>query len=104
MNKSMLRRLVPPLLVAPRLLLAVGGVAIYGLLASLAFRELHASPADLGEGITVLNGIVLGVLLVFRNNAAYDRWWEGRKLWGQLINDVRNLCLGSRALAAPRGD
>ncbi|ACB51800.1 UPF0187-containing protein [Crocosphaera subtropica ATCC 51142] len=35
--------------------------------------------------------IVLGLLLVFRTNTAYERYWEGRKLWGTLINTVRNL-------------
>lgn len=35
--------------------------------------------------------IVLGLLLVFRTNTAYERYWEGRKLWGSLINTVRNL-------------
>lgn len=43
-------------------------------------------------------GIVLGVLLVFRTNSAYERWWEGRKLWGQLVNDSRNLCMKVRSL------
>lgn len=37
--------------------------------------------------------LVLGGLLVFRTNTAYDRWWEGRKLWGQLVNDCRNLAI-----------
>ena len=41
---------------------------------------------------------MLGFLLSFRNNHAYDRWWEARKLWGQLVNDSRNLCLKVRAL------
>lgn len=99
--KPTFRHILPPLPVAPKLLLAVGGVCIYGLLVSLVFSRLESERINLGEGITVLNGIVLGVLLVFRNNAAYDRWWEGRKLWGQLINDIRNLCLASRSLAAP---
>lgn len=35
--------------------------------------------------------IVLGLLLVFRTNTAYDRFWEGRKLWGTLVNTTRNL-------------
>lgn len=34
--------------------------------------------------------LVLGLLLVFRTNTAYDRFWEGRKLWGTLVNTVRN--------------
>lgn len=38
-----------------------------------------------------LLGIVLGLFLVFRVNSAYDRWWEGRKLWGLLVNNTRNL-------------
>lgn len=38
-----------------------------------------------------LLGLMLGLLLVFRTNTAYDRWWEGRKLWGQLLNESRNL-------------
>ena len=40
-----------------------------------------------------LLGFVLSLLLVFRTNTAYDRWWEGRKLWGELINNSRNLML-----------
>lgn len=37
-----------------------------------------------------LLSFVLSLLLVFRTNTAYDRWWEGRKLWGKLVNDCRN--------------
>jgi putative membrane protein len=40
-----------------------------------------------------LLGFVISLLLVFRTNTAYDRWWEGRKIWGQLINDSRNLSI-----------
>jgi putative membrane protein len=38
-----------------------------------------------------LVGVALGLLLVLRTNASYERWWEGRKLWGSLINEERNL-------------
>lgn len=44
-------------------------------------------------GFHSLLGLVLGLLLVFRTNTANDRWWEGRKLWGQLVNDSRNLAI-----------
>lgn len=40
-----------------------------------------------------LLGFVLSLLLVFRTNTAYDRWWEGRKLWGKLVNDTRNFAI-----------
>ena len=38
-------------------------------------------------------GAVLGLLLVFRTNAGYDRWWEARKLWGGIVNQTRNLTI-----------
>ncbi|MBX7094124.1 MAG: hypothetical protein K1X56_05340 [Flavobacteriales bacterium] len=40
-----------------------------------------------------LVGFVMGLFLVFRTNTAYDRWWEGRKLWGSLVNVSRNLSI-----------
>jgi ion channel-forming bestrophin family protein len=46
-----------------------------------------------------VNGLALSFLIGFRNNHAYDRWWEARKLWGQLINENRNLCLKVQSLA-----
>lgn len=41
-------------------------------------------------------GVALGLLLVFRTNASYDRYWEGRKLWGGIVNETRNLIRGAR--------
>ncbi|WP_445452313.1 bestrophin family protein [Flavobacterium sp. 25HG05S-40] len=48
------------------------------------------------KNITIMHGMlgfVISLLLVFRTNTAYDRWWEGRKLWGSLVNNSRNLAL-----------
>lgn len=45
-----------------------------------------------------LLGIVLGLFLVFRTNSAYDRWWEGRRLWGGLVNSTRNLAMKLNAI------
>jgi putative membrane protein len=38
-------------------------------------------------------GVALGALLVLRTNAGYERWWEGRKLWGGIVNQSRNLVI-----------
>lgn len=43
-------------------------------------------------------GFVISLLLVFRTNTAYDRWWEGRRKWGELVNDSRNLSVKLAAL------
>lgn len=47
-----------------------------------------------------LVGTALGLLLVFRTNASYDRFWEARKLWGSIVNETRNLVRASSVLLA----
>ena len=42
-------------------------------------------------------GVVLGLLLVFRSSAGYNRWWEARVLWGSITNESRNLLVSARA-------
>lgn len=48
-----------------------------------------------------LLSFVISMLLVFRTNTAYERWWEGRKLWGSLVNNSRNLAIKLNAMLAP---
>ncbi|MGN7819504.1 bestrophin family protein [Chitinophaga sp. 22536] len=45
-----------------------------------------------------LLGFVISLLLVFRTNTAYDRWWEGRRQWGSLVNSSRNLAIKLHAM------
>lgn len=49
-------------------------------------------------------GFVISLLLVFRTNTAYDRWWEGRKLWGGLVNNSRNLAIKLSAIVKEEND
>lgn len=53
----------------------------------------HVEWGDKLMGIYSLVGFVLSLLLVFRTNTGYDRWWEGRKKWGELVNNTRNLAI-----------
>ena len=48
-----------------------------------------------------LLGIVLGLFLVFRTNTAYDRWWEGRRLWGSMVNNTRNIAFKLNSFLSP---
>jgi ion channel-forming bestrophin family protein len=59
----------------------------------LDYFKLHETEFKLNIHMHSLMGIVLGLFLVFRTNTAYDRWWEGRKLWGGLVNSTRNFAL-----------
>ena len=64
-------------------------LSVFGLIISfLSYLQLPVSQPILGS---VIPSIVLGLLLVFRTNTAYDRFWEGRRLWGSLVNDSRTL-------------
>jgi putative membrane protein len=53
--------------------------------------------------LQTLLSFVISMLLVFRTNTAYDRWWEGRKLWGSLVNNSRNLAIKMNAML-PQND
>jgi ion channel-forming bestrophin family protein len=51
-----------------------------------------------------LLGTLLSLLLVFRTNAAYDRFWEGRKLWGGLVNNARSFAMMADAMLPQPSD
>jgi len=51
-----------------------------------------------------LIGFVISLLLVFRTNTAYDRWWEGRRKWGEMVNDSRNLSIKLSAVLKDEED
>ena len=53
----------------------------------------HIEVLDRLTAVYSLVGFVISLLLVFRTNTAYDRWWEGRKKWGGLVNDTRNMAI-----------
>ena len=75
--------------VIPAIIPRVIFCGLFGLLISI----IHYYYVDVGLPIlsSVVPSIVLGLLLVFRTNTAYERFWEGRKLWGTLVNSIRNL-------------
>ena len=64
----------------------------------LDFFKLHQADFQPTIAMHQLLGIVLGLFLVFRTNTAYDRWWEGRRLWGGLVNSTRNFAMKLNAV------
>ena len=63
--------------------------------AGLTVVHIHLlSKVEMNLGaVFSLIAVVLSIILVFRTNSAYDRWWEGRKQWGALVNHCRNLAI-----------
>ncbi len=72
---------------------AMLAVAAYSGLVVFIFQYLPHIPSLEAKDITAVSSIGVGLIFAFRVNSAYDRWWEGRKLWGQLVNDLRNLSI-----------
>jgi ion channel-forming bestrophin family protein len=72
-------------------------ISIYSwVIAYLEVEILHLGDSSRIRNISLMHsllGFAISMLLVFRTNTAYDRWWEGRKLWGALTNNSRNLAI-----------
>ena len=90
-NWIRLLRDVPQSRVFRTLALDVIAAGLYAALVVYLETNVIGVILPLGPSFLSILGIILGLLLVFRTNTAYDRWWEGRRLWGQLVNASRGL-------------
>ncbi|MDR5833175.1 bestrophin family ion channel [Caballeronia sp. LZ034LL] len=88
--------------VLPQLLPRLGLIFALSVTAIVMHDTMRTYPVELGTPPFALVGIALAVFLGFRNSAAYERWWEGRKLWGALLNTARALGQQALSLAARR--
>jgi putative membrane protein len=83
-------------------------IAVYS--AGIAYLEIeywHLPEDSHVKNISIMHGMlgfVISLLLVFRTNTAYDRWWEGRKIWGSLVNNSRNLTIKLSAILTEESD
>lgn len=76
--------------IVPRIIRRIIGVALLTAVVLLVDQHVIALPRISIAAMGIF-GVALSLFLGFRNNAAYDRWWEARKLWGTMIADLRNL-------------
>lgn len=84
-------------------LLVLIGLYTWGI-AHLELEYFKLADSHELSNITVMHsllGFAISMVLVFRTNTAYDRWWEGRKQWGALVNASRNLAVKVAAYTDP---
>ncbi len=85
----------------PRTKYRILGVVLVSFIPTVLLR-LHDWTPDFTTTPYSLIGVALGIFLGFRNNAAYDRWWEGRKLWGAMVNTARTFTRQILTLIGPQ--
>ena len=72
--------------------------------AAVVWVDRHWMKVGIPSLLHTLLGAALSLMLVFRTNASYDRFWEGRKLWGGIVNETRNLIRGATVHLAGEPD
>ncbi|PWW19792.1 MULTISPECIES: bestrophin family protein [unclassified Chryseobacterium] len=90
--------------VLPALLPRLGLLLILSLLVTYFHGIILSFKVPLNPAPLTLFGFVLALFLGFRNNASYDRFWEGRKLWGALLNTTRALTRQAMTLSNIKND
>lgn len=79
--------------VTPRVLPRVLAFGLFALAIWAAHELTHELDLHLAVAPYEVAGAVLGLLLVLRTNAGYERWWEARRIWGGIVNQSRNLAI-----------
>ena len=98
--------------ILPRIAPALTACTALAVVVTLTHGFLYRWKVTLTPVPFTLIGLALAIFLGFRNNAAYDRFWEGRRLWGDLVHRSRSftrqslslLDLADRPAATPEGD
>lgn len=90
--------------VVPRIKWQVGCTIAVAILVTMAHGTLFDRKITLTPIPFSLIGLALAIFLGFRNTASYDRWWEGRKLWGDLLIHSRSLARLAVNHVRPEGE
>jgi len=64
-------------------------ILLYTTLIAVLYSNYHLTRITIPIAVPTILGTVISLLLGFRSNQAYDRWWEARHIWGAVVNDSR---------------
>jgi len=81
--------------------LGVVGVTLYAALVFYLYQYQNWDFLVFPISMITIVGTALSLLLGFRTNSAYDRWWEARQIWGAIVNDSRTLIRQSMSFIDP---
>ena len=95
----LLRKNIPLKYVIGKIKVELAVVSIYAALVALVYEHFGLSRLSLPFSVPMIMGTVISLLLAFRSNQAYDRWWEARTVWGAIVNDSRTLARQVKTLS-----
>lgn len=87
----LLRSNIPLKYIAGKIKGGLIAVSIYCVVIAILYNNFHVTRITIPVSVPMVLGTVISLLLGFRSNQAYDRWWEARIIWGAIVNDSRTL-------------
>ena len=87
----LLKEKIPLQYIFGKIKYGVLGVLAYSLFVWVMYHNFHFVRIAIPLSVPAMLGTVISLLLGFRSNQAYDRWWEARHIWGAVVNDSRTL-------------
>ncbi len=96
----LLNKRIPVSYIFKEIKLEVLYVLIIGLLVNFLTSKFKHLIPEMPIGIPAFIGTAISVILSFKINQSYDRWWEARKIWGSIVNESRTLVLQLQSFVA----
>lgn len=86
----LLKKNIPLSYVVGKVKMELALLAVYSSLVYIAHTVYKFPGVSIPIAIPAILGTIISLLLAFRSNQAYDRWWEARTIWGAIVNDSRS--------------
>lgn len=96
----LLNKSIPASYILNKIKMEVLYVLIIGLLVNYLTGQFKYLIPEMPIAIPAFIGTAISVILSFKINQSYDRWWEARKIWGSIVNDSRSLILQLQSFVA----
>ena len=87
----LLKKRIPMKYVLGKIKFELALVIAYTIGFELIHHFYHAVSINIPIAVPTILGTIISLLLAFKSNQAYDRWWEARIVWGAIVNDTRTL-------------
>lgn len=87
----LLKKRIPLKYVLGKIKVELALVIVYTIGFEIIHHFYHAISINIPIAVPTIIGTIISLLLAFKSNQAYDRWWEARTVWGAIVNDSRTL-------------